>query len=76
MFDQRITNIIGMEILTVFAARLAIALINYGFKLYFTKRGKDVVSDRSLTGILGVLKVVVWALAIVMLLDNMGFKIL
>ena len=72
---KKIIDIIGMAILMVFAARLALSLIGYGFNLYFTKRGKDVASDRSLTGILAVLKVVVWALAIVVFLDNLGFKI-
>ncbi len=72
---KKIIDIIGMAILMVFVARLALSLIGYGFNLYFTKRGKDVTSDRSLTGILAVLKVVVWALAIVMFLDNLGFKI-
>ena len=68
-------DIIGMAILMVFVARLALSFIGYGFNLYFTKRGKDATSDRSLTGILAVLKVVVWVLAIVVFLDNLGFKI-
>ena len=72
---KKIIDIIGMAILMVFAARLALSLVGYGFNLYFTKRGKDVTSDRSLTGILAVLKVAVWALAIVVFLDNLGFKI-
>ena len=72
---KKIIDIAGMAILMVFAARLAISFMSYGFNLYFTKRGKDVKSDRSINGILGVLRVVVWALAIIMFLDNMGFKI-
>ncbi len=72
---NKIIDIIGMAILMVFAARLALSLMGYGFNLYFTKRGKDVTSDRSLTGILAVLRVAVWALAIVVFLDNLGFKI-
>ena len=72
---KKIIDIIGMAILMVFAARLALSLVGYGFNLYFAKRGKDVTSDRSLTGILAVLKVAVWALAIVVFLDNLGFKI-
>jgi len=72
---KKIIDITGMAILMLFAARLALSLMGYGFNLYFTKRGKDVTSDRSLTGILAVLKVAVWALAIVVFLDNLGFKI-
>jgi len=72
---KKIIDIIGMAILMVFAARLALSFLSFGFNFYFTKRGKDVESDRSLTGILAVLRVVVWALAIVVFLDNLGFKI-
>ncbi len=72
---KKIIDIIGMAILMVFVARLALSLLGYGFNLYFAKRGKDVTSDRSLTGILAVLRVAVWALAIVVFLDNLGFKI-
>jgi len=72
---KKIIDIAGMAILMVFAARLAISLMGYGFNLYFSKKGKDVVSDRSINGILAVLRIVVWALAIIMFLDNMGFKI-
>ncbi len=72
---KKIIDVIGVAILMIFAARLTLSLMNYGFNLYFTKRGKNLEADRSLTGILAVLKVIVWALAIIMFLDNMGFKI-
>ncbi|MBL7132286.1 MAG: hypothetical protein ISS45_12960, partial [Candidatus Omnitrophica bacterium] len=61
---KKIIDIIGMAILMVFVARLALSFIGYGFNFYFTKRGKDATTDRSLTGILAVLRVAVWALAI------------
>lgn len=72
---KRIINITGVAILTLFAARLATALIGYGFNLYWTKRGKDIALERSLNGILRVIKLLVWGLAIVFFLDNLGFKI-
>ncbi|MFC1624166.1 mechanosensitive ion channel family protein [Candidatus Omnitrophota bacterium] len=72
---KKIIDTIGVAILMVFVARLAISLVGYGFNIYFAKRGKDMASDRSLTGILAVLKVAVWTLAIIVFLDNMGFKI-
>lgn len=72
---KQIIDIASMAILTVFAARLATAIISYGIKLYWTKRGKDVALERSLNGILRVAKMIVWALAIMFLLDNLGFKI-
>jgi small-conductance mechanosensitive channel len=68
-------DIVGMVILTIFAARLGTALISYGFDIYRTKRGKDLSLERSLNGILRVTKILIWGLAIVFLLDNLGFKI-
>jgi small-conductance mechanosensitive channel len=72
---KKIIDITGMAILTLFTARLATALVGYGFNLYWAKRGKDIAVERSLNGILRILKVVIWALAVVFLLDNLGFKI-
>ena len=72
---KRAIDIAGMAILTIFAARLVTVLINYGFGVYWTKRDKDVASERSLNGILKVIRLIVWGLAIVFLLDNLGFKI-
>ncbi|MBU4141191.1 MAG: mechanosensitive ion channel family protein, partial [Candidatus Omnitrophica bacterium] len=72
---KRIIDITGMAILTLFTARLAAALVGYGFNIYRAKRGKDISLERSLNGILKVIKTVVWALAIIFFLDNLGFKI-
>lgn len=72
---KRIIDIVGMAILTLFTARLAVALVGYGFNVYWAKRGKDLAVERSLNGILRLAKIIVWALAIVFFLDNLGFKI-
>ncbi len=72
---KKAVDIIGMAVLTIFAARLGTALITYGFDIYRTKRGKDLSLERSLNGILRVAKILIWGLAIVFLLDNLGFKI-
>lgn len=74
-FVKRALDIAGMAVLTVFAARLATALVGYGFDIYWTTRGKTEALKRSLNGILRVAKLVVWALAVMFLLDNLGFKI-
>jgi len=72
---KRIIDIMGMAILTLFTARLATALVGYGFNIYRAKRGKDKTLERSLNGILRVIKIIIWALAVIFLLDNLGFKI-
>ena len=74
-FLKKNLTIMGMAILTLFVARLATNLITYIFKVYWTKRGKDIVLERSLKGILSVIRLVVWGMAIVFFLDNLGFKI-
>jgi len=72
---KRIIDIAGMAILTLFAARLATALIAYGLDVYRKTRSQDLGLKRSLDAALKIIKVIVWALAIVFFLDNMGFKI-
>jgi len=72
---KRIIDIIGIALLTLFTARMATALITYGFDVYQKTRGKDVNLKRSMDGILRVVKLIVWAVAIIFFLDNMGFKI-
>lgn len=72
---KRGIDIIGMAILTLFAARLGTVIAGYGFKVYRAKRAEDATLERSLSGILKVIKVIIWALAIIFFLDNLGFKI-
>lgn len=72
---EKIINILGVAVLTLFTARLITEIIGYGFKFYWSGRSKDASLERSLKGILGVVKVIVWGLAIVFFLDNLGFKI-
>ncbi len=72
---KKFINIAGMAILTLFAARLAIVLIAYGFDVYKAKRGKDESFERSINGILKVIRLIVWGMAAAFFLDNMGFEI-
>jgi len=72
---SKIIDILGIVILTIFAIRSLIAVINYGLEVYWLKSQKDIAKERSLGGIVKVIKVIVWGLGIVFLLDNLGFKI-
>ena len=72
---RKIIDVTIMAILTVFAARLAIAVVSHGFTIYRQKRGKDITLERSLKGILRIVKLIIWGLAITFFLDNMGFRI-
>lgn len=74
LFDKGI-DILGMAVLVIFASYLATIMIDYGFDVYWRKRGKDAALQRSLFGILRVVRVLVWGLAIIFFLDNLGFKI-
>ncbi len=68
-------EIIGSTILTIYAVRLLLALINYCLKIFILKTKRDKFREDSLKGMVTVLKVVVWGLGIVFLLDNLGFKV-
>jgi len=72
---ERAVNIIAMAVLTLFTVRFGTASIDYGFNIYWKKRGKNVAVERSLQGILRILRVLIWGLAVVFFLDNLGFKI-
>jgi small-conductance mechanosensitive channel len=72
---KKIMDILGMAILTLFAARLASTFLSYAISTYWAKRGKDLAYERSLSGILRVINFLIWALAIFFFLDNLGFKI-
>ncbi len=72
---SRLIDILGLVLLTIFAIRFLIAIINYGLQTYWLRREKDTAKQRSLQGILKIIKVIIWGLGIVFLLDNLGFEI-
>ena len=72
---SRVIDILGLILLTIFAIRSLIAVINYGLQIYWLRSQKDISQERSFQGILKIIKIVVWGLGIVFLLDNVGFKI-
>jgi len=72
---KKVIDIALMSILTILAARTAIAFASYGFDLYWISRGKDKALERSMKGILRVAKLIIWGVAVTFFLDNMGFKI-
>jgi len=72
---RRSINILSIAVLTIFTTRLIVEFINYGFKVYSLKIGRDVALDRSLKGIQSIIKILIWGAAVIFFLDNMGFKI-
>jgi small-conductance mechanosensitive channel len=68
-------NIIELGLITLFAARLAVMLLEYVLKLYLSKKGDDITLMRSLDGMFHVVKYLVWAIALIIFLDNTGFKV-
>ncbi len=72
---RKAIDILGLVLLTVFTARLIIAAITYGFKIYLSRRTTNAALERSFKGMLGLVRVIIWGLAIVFFLDNLGFKI-
>jgi len=72
---KKIIDVAVTAILTLFTARLVIALVTYGTEVYWAKRGKDLALERSMDAILKVLRMIIWGLAVTFFLDNLGFKI-
>jgi len=72
---RKVIDVLGIALITLFIARLLVALIEYILRIYWSKRGENVTLKRSLSGILRVIKILIWGMAIVFLLDNLGFKI-
>lgn len=74
-FLNKIINILGLALLTIFVIRLFVAIVTYIFHTYWIKKKEDTAKERGFKGLLSVIKVIIWGLGIVFLLDNLGFKI-
>jgi small-conductance mechanosensitive channel len=72
---DKVVDVIGVMLFTIFTIRFLVALLNYALEVYWVKKEVDKNRQRSLKGIITVIKVVVWGVGITFLLDNLGFKI-
>ncbi len=72
---SRFLDVLAVGVLTIFACKLIVRLIEYGLKNYWQQTTQTNVLEHSLSGILKVLKFIIWALAVIFFLDNLGFKI-
>jgi small-conductance mechanosensitive channel len=72
---RKVITIVTAVILTYFAVRFLLALINYSLETYWVKKEVDKIRQRSLKGVITIIKVVIWGVGITFLLDNLGFKI-
>jgi small-conductance mechanosensitive channel len=62
-------------ILTFFAVKAVILLIDFGITETVTKNDGDEAKTKSIKGLLVIVKGLVWAIGIILLLDNMGYKV-
>jgi len=72
---NKILNIAGVVILTVFGIRVLILIINYTLETYAQKKTVDSSKQHSFKGMMTIIKVIIWGAGITFLLDNLGFKI-
>ncbi len=72
---SRYINVSIAIIITYFAVRLIVTVINYSLEQYWVKKEVDAGRKGSLKGIVMILKVIIWGLGITFLLDNLGFQI-
>ncbi len=68
-------GIISKAIITIYVARFAIEILNYGVKVYLKSAGFEENARKSLMGIMRVAKLLIWALAVISFFDSMGFKV-
>lgn len=63
--------------LTVFAVRIAMAVVNHGILNYWQRHPGDrtTAREKNLNGIITMAKIVVWVLGCILLLDNLGIRI-
>jgi len=72
---ERIIDMAGIVLLTLFAIVFTVALVRYGFEEFMRKRGADATRDRALKGVVSLAKALVWIIGTLFLLDNLGFRI-
>lgn len=74
-FVQKIINVTGIILFTIFGISLLVEVVNYSLETYWVKKESDPNRQRSLKGIITVIKTVIWAIGVAFLLDNLGFKV-
>ena len=74
-YINKIINITGVVLLTVFGISVIITIINYTLESYSRKKTLDASKQHSFKGMITIIKVIIWGIGITFLLDNLGFKI-
>lgn len=74
-FFNKIIDVVGIAVITLFSARFLTVFLGYTFDFYLSKRKDNESLERSLSVLLKVSKGLVWGLAVFWFLDNLGFKI-
>ncbi len=68
-------NIFITLLVTIFAVRIIISVINYFFSSYSQKSDASEQREKQIKGIRGLVNLIVWIIAFIFLLDNLGIKI-
>ncbi len=64
-----------IAVLTLFAVKLILRVVQYGFTLYWIHTSGSDALESSLKGILKVIKFIIWSIAVIFFLDNLGFEV-
>ena len=68
-------DVLGIVLLTIYGARLLIAILTHALEEFWLKQEKDASRQRAIKGLFPVINVLIWGLGIVFLLDNLGFRV-
>lgn len=69
-----VLHVAAVVVFVFFAVRLIVALIEYGFKVYFRRSGK-VQSNNAIRGLMIIVRVLLFTFGLVFLLDNLGYNV-
>jgi len=72
---QKVIDILGLVLLTIFGVQFLLLIFVGGLNAYFEKKEEYKEKKRFYAGLFTIIKVVIWCFAIFILLDNLGVKI-
>lgn len=72
---DRILNIIGIILVTLFMIRFISSTVQYSINKYIEKKEQDPNRKRTIKGLLPAINILIWIIGIIFLLGNLGFDI-
>lgn len=72
---ERIIDMAGIVLMSIFGILFAVALVRFGVLEYVRRQGEDPSRDRVLKAAGSLVNVLAWIVGVLFMLDNLGFRI-